>query len=112
MARSPRPARSGMAYRCSPWTTWSPAPALVSLHLPLTPRTAHLIDADRLARMRPGAVLVNTSRGGVAATDALVGALRSGHLAGAGLDVFEAEPLMAGHPLTTLDTVVLTSHAA
>ncbi|WP_432487707.1 C-terminal binding protein [Kineococcus sp. SYSU DK018] len=85
---------------------------VVSLHLPLTDSTHHLIGAGELARMRPDAVVVNTSRGGVLDTTALVDALRSGRLHGAGLDVFEEEPLPPGHPLTTLDSAVLTPHLA
>ncbi|HTI34122.1 MAG TPA: D-glycerate dehydrogenase [Miltoncostaea sp.] len=84
---------------------------LVTLHVPLTPETRGMIGAAELARMRPGAVLVNVSRGPVVDQDALVDALRDGRLR-AGLDVFEDEPLPAGHPLTTLENVVLTPHIA
>ena len=81
----------------------------VSLHVPLTPETRHLIRAETLRRMRPDAVLVNTSRGPVVDEDALVRALREGRLAGAALDVFEQEP--AVHPgLLELENVVLTPH--
>jgi glyoxylate reductase len=64
----------------------------VSVHVPLKPETRHLIDATALATMRPGAILVNTSRGAVVGTSALIQALRSGHLGAAGLDVYEDEP--------------------
>jgi D-3-phosphoglycerate dehydrogenase len=84
----------------------------VSLHVPLTPRTHHLIGADELALMRPDAILVNTSRGEIVDEAALVEALREGRLAGAGLDVFEAEPLPESSPLRTLSNVVLTPHSA
>ncbi|PFG39424.1 D-3-phosphoglycerate dehydrogenase [Georgenia soli] len=84
---------------------------VLSVHVPLVPATHHLLDATRLALLPEHAVVVNTSRGGVVDTDALVDALRSGHLLGAGLDVFETEPLPADHPLTELDRVVLTPHA-
>ncbi len=83
---------------------------IVSLHLPLTESTAGLVDRDALARMKSGAVLVNTSRGPIVDEDALVDALRSGQLAAAGLDVFAVEPVPAGNPLLGLDNVVLTPH--
>ena len=83
---------------------------IVSLHLPLTDATAGLLDRAALARMKPEAVLVNTSRGAVVDEDALVDALRTGGLAAAGLDVFAVEPIPAGNPLLSLDNVVLTPH--
>jgi phosphoglycerate dehydrogenase-like enzyme len=83
---------------------------IVSLHLPLTAQTHHLLDRDALARMKPAAVLVNTSRGAVVDEDALVDALRTGRLAAAGLDVFEAEPVAPDNRLLGLDNVVLTPH--
>jgi glyoxylate reductase len=82
---------------------------VVSLHCPLTPETRHLIDAAALSRMKPGAYLINTARGPVVDESALVEALRTGEIAGAGLDVYEDEP--AVHPgLLALDTVVLAPH--
>jgi len=81
----------------------------VSLHCPLTPATHHLIDAARLARMKPTAILVNTARGPVVDERALVAALREGRIAGAGLDVFEEEPRTAPG-LAELDNVVLLPH--
>ena len=82
---------------------------VVSLHCPLTPETHHLIDARRLALMKPGAYLVNTTRGPVVDEAALTAALREGTIAGAGLDVFENEP--AVHPgLIELEQVVLIPH--
>jgi phosphoglycerate dehydrogenase-like enzyme len=95
---------------------WRPLPELltesdiVSLHLPLTEQTAGMLDSAALARMKPDAVLVNTSRGGVVDEDALVDALRNGGLAAAGLDVFAVEPVSADNPLLALDNVVLTPH--
>lgn len=83
---------------------------VVSLHLPLTPRTAQLIDRAALARMRPGALLVNTSRGGIVDESALTDALREGRLAGAGLDVFAVEPAGPENPLFALGNVVVTPH--
>ncbi|HTB56709.1 MAG TPA: D-2-hydroxyacid dehydrogenase [Polyangia bacterium] len=84
----------------------------VCLTVPLTPATHHLMDARRLARMRPGAFLYNISRGAVIDEAALVEALRAGKLAGAGLDVFEEEPLPATSPLWELENVILTPHVA
>jgi glyoxylate reductase len=81
----------------------------VSLHVPLTAQTRHLVDANALARMKPGAVLVNTSRGGVVDTTALIEALRTGRLAAAGLDVYEDEPDVPA-TLRELPNTVLLPH--
>ena len=83
---------------------------IVSLHLPLTPQTHHLLGRDTLSRMKPNAVLVNTSRGAVVDEEALIDALRRGQLAAAGLDVFEAEPVAPDNALLGLPNVVLTPH--
>jgi D-3-phosphoglycerate dehydrogenase / 2-oxoglutarate reductase len=85
---------------------------LISLHAPLTSETRHVIGAAELARMQPTTILVNTARGGLIDEAALVDALRSGRIFGAGLDVFEQEPPPTDHPLWTLDNVVLTDHTA
>jgi phosphoglycerate dehydrogenase-like enzyme len=85
---------------------------VVSLHLPLTADTDRLIDRAALGRMKKGSVLVNTARGGLVDQAALTEALRSGHLGGAGLDVFTDEPVPHGEPLLTLDNVVITPHVA
>lgn len=85
---------------------------VVSFHVALTPETEHLLDARAISLMKPGAVVVNTSRGAVIDTDALAAALRDGRLWGAGLDVFEGEPLDASSPIATAPRTVLTSHAA
>ncbi|ORV97546.1 2-hydroxyacid dehydrogenase [Mycobacterium kyorinense] len=85
---------------------------IVSLHLPLTASTHHLLGRDQLAAMKPGAVLVNTSRGELIDEAALVDALRSNGLAAAGLDVFAVEPVPPDNPLLRLDNVVLTPHVS
>lgn len=90
----------------------------VSLHLPLSAATYHLIDEAALAKMKPGAMLINTSRGAIVDETALVAALQSGHLAGAGLDTFEQIDVFVessappNHALLHLDNVVLTPHVA
>ena len=87
---------------------------VVSLHLPLTDGTRGLFDAHKIARMKQGAVLVNTARGGIVDEDALVESLRAGHLAGAALDVFESEPVSAdsGARFAGIGNLVLTPHIA
>ena len=84
---------------------------VVSLHVPLTDESHHLIDAQALAAMKPGAILVNTSRGPLVDADALRASLEAGHLGGAALDVLEREPPSADDPLLRRDDVVITPHA-
>ena len=84
----------------------------VSLHNPLSAETQHYMNAERFAQMKPGAVLINTSRGGLVDERALCAALDSGHLRGAGLDVFEVEPLPLDSPLLTFPGVLLSGHVA
>ncbi len=85
---------------------------IVSLHVPLTERTAGILDRNALAMMKPGAILINTSRGEVVDQASLVEALQSGQLAAAGLDVFAAEPVPSGNAILDLDNVVLAPHVA
>jgi D-3-phosphoglycerate dehydrogenase len=85
---------------------------VVSLHLLLTDETRGFLSADRIAAMKPGAILINTARGAVIDEPALIGALRTGHIAQAGLDVFTVEPLPADHPLAGLPNVTLSAHSA
>ncbi|MEN2982873.1 MAG: D-glycerate dehydrogenase [Thermus sp.] len=82
---------------------------VVSLHAPLTPETHRLMNRERLFAMKPGSILLNTARGGLVDTEALVEALE-GHLFGAGLDVTDPEPLPPGHPLYALKNAVITPH--
>jgi len=82
---------------------------IISIHVPMTPETKGLLNKDRIARMKNGSILVNTSRGGIVDESALYDALKSGHLYGAGLDVFETEPLKASK-LFELDNIVMTPH--
>lgn len=84
----------------------------VTLHLPLTPATKGLINGQTLARMKPGGLLVNTSRGGLVVEEDLLSALQSGHLAGAGLDVFQQEPPSSNNRLVQLENVLVTPHVA
>jgi D-3-phosphoglycerate dehydrogenase / 2-oxoglutarate reductase len=85
---------------------------VVSVHVPLTDETRELISADVLRRMRPGAVVVNVSRGGLVDEAALADALTSGHIAGAGVDTFSSEPLPTDHPLRNAPNTILTPHIA
>jgi D-3-phosphoglycerate dehydrogenase len=85
---------------------------VVSLHLLLTGDTRGFLSRERIAAMRPGAILVNTARGALVDEEALVEALRAGHLRHAGLDVYAVEPLPAGHPLSALSNVTLSAHSA
>jgi D-3-phosphoglycerate dehydrogenase len=82
----------------------------ISVHLPLTAETGNLLDRKAFAAMKQGAIFINTSRGGVVDEEALVDALASGHLGGAGLDVFAEEPPSVQHPLFRLPNVVVTGH--
>jgi phosphoglycerate dehydrogenase-like enzyme len=83
---------------------------VLSLHLPLTPDTHGLVNSDLLSRMKPGAILINTARGGLVDESALLKALKDGTLAGAGLDVTIQEPLLPTSPLLALENVLVTPH--
>jgi D-3-phosphoglycerate dehydrogenase len=85
---------------------------VLSLHLLLNDETRGFLSAQRLAQLRPGAILVNTARGALVDEAAMIEALRSGHLRHAALDVFDVEPLPQGHRLTTLENVTLSAHSA
>ncbi len=85
---------------------------VLSVHLLLTDETRGFLSAERLAKLRPGAILVNTARGAIVDEAAMIAALRSGHLRHAALDVFNKEPLEAGHELSTLPNVTLSAHSA
>ncbi|MBK5959065.1 3-phosphoglycerate dehydrogenase [Rhodoplanes elegans] len=85
---------------------------VVSLNLVLNDETRGLVDAKKLALMKPGAILVNTARGALVDEAALIDALQNRRIRHAGLDVFHAEPLKADHPLASLDNVTITAHAA
>ena len=85
---------------------------VVSLHLTLGDETRGFLNAERIAKMKPGVILINTARGALVDEAALLAALKSGHIRHAGLDVFHAEPLKADNPLTKMPNVTLTSHVA
>jgi len=84
----------------------------LSVHVPLTPKTRHLINAEALAKMKPTACLINTSRGGVVDEEALIRALQKGHIAGACLDVTDPEPPDPANPLLKMPQILLSPHVA
>ncbi len=85
---------------------------VLTLHCPSTPQTRRLMNRETFAKLKPGAIFVNVSRGDLADPDALTAALQSGHLGAAALDVFDPEPIPAGHALLTLPNVILAPHIA
>ena len=108
-SRTPKPNAAG---------EWQEFPELlrasdvVSLHVPLTPETERMMNRTTFAQMKPGSVLINTARGGLVDEAALLDALQSGQLRGAGLDVLATEPAPATNPLLQLENVVVTPHVA
>jgi D-3-phosphoglycerate dehydrogenase / 2-oxoglutarate reductase len=89
-----------------------PQSDLVTLHLPATAQTRHMINRETIARMKPGAILVNVSRGSLVDSAALVDALERRHLSAAGLDVFDPEPILADSPLLRMENVIVSPHIA
>ncbi|MDO5132856.1 MAG: NAD(P)-dependent oxidoreductase [Eubacteriales bacterium] len=106
--RTPRPDEENLSF--VPLETLLRESDYISLHCPLTDKTRHMIDEKALSLMKPGAFLINTSRGGLIDEPALIRALQAGQIAGAGLDVQETEPPAQDNPLYTLDNVILTPH--
>jgi phosphoglycerate dehydrogenase-like enzyme len=109
---SSRSAASGTSATFVPLSALLSEADVVSLHVPLTDQTAAMIDAAAISRMKRGAVLVNTARGGLVDYDALHRAIVSGQLRGAGLDVFEVEPASTAHPIFKIQNIVVTPHIA
>jgi len=107
-----KPPENSGAVRLADFETVIRESDFLSLHCPLTKDTLHLINAEVLGKMKPGAFLINVARGGVVDTAALLDALSRGQIAGAALDVYEQEPLPPDHPLTKMDNVILTPHLA
>lgn len=99
---------------CEPvtWESLLSRADIITLHCPSTPQTRRLINAESLGRMKAGVILVNLARGDLVDTGALIEALRSGHVSGAALDVFDPEPLPVEHPLLKMDNVIVASHIA
>ena len=111
-SRTPRPEADAAGVSMVDLDTLLACADIVSLHLALNEETRGLLGAERLARIKPGAILVNTARGALVDEQALIAALASGRLRHAGLDVFHAEPLARDHPLARLENVTVTAYAA
>ena len=112
VARAPEAVETSLGARFVPLDELLAESDFVTLHVNLTPETRHLIDSSALARMKPTSILVNTARGPVVDSMALVHALREGEIAGAGLDVTDPEPLPASHPLVGLPNCLIVPHIA
>lgn len=108
--RTPREAPAGVSF--VDLETLLAESHIVSMHLLLNDETRGFLSAERLAKLRPGAMLVNTARGALVNEAAMIAALKSGRLAHAALDVFDIEPLPAGHELTRIENVTLSAHSA
>lgn len=106
--RTPRPDEDGVKYVSLEKVLHESD--FISLHCPLTDKTRHIINAEALSKMKPSAFLINTSRGALVDEPALIAALRTGRIAGAGLDVQETEPPAADNPLYDMENVILTPH--
>lgn len=104
------PAPDDQTYRIAPLAEVLSESDVISLHVPATPETVHMIDQEALAAMKPGAWLINTSRGSLIDEKALIAALMDGKIGAAALDVFEEEPVKPDNPLLGLDNVILGSH--
>ena len=112
LVRAPQSLEAALGVTFVPFDQLLAQVDIVSAHTPLTPETHHLFDASAFARMKPDAIFINTSRGETYDMDALTEALRSGQIAGAGLDVFNPEPPPPDHPILQLPTVICTPHVA
>ncbi|NDP63761.1 NAD(P)-dependent oxidoreductase [Polaromonas sp.] len=112
MLASDSPVWSETGVRCAALDQLIASADVISLHVPLTPGTANMLSAERIGQMKPGAVVINTSRGGIADEAAVAAALREGRLGGAAFDVFEPEPLAAGNPWEGCKNAILTPHVA
>jgi (S)-sulfolactate dehydrogenase len=112
MMKADHPAFAAAGVRCATLDEVVAQSDVVSLHVPLLDSTRGLFDAKRIAAMKPGAVLINTARGGIVDDKALAAALRSGQLGGAAIDVFETEPLPASPHFVGCPNLVLTPHVA
>lgn len=108
--RCPKEIEQELEAKCVDLDTLFKTADVITIHVPLIPATKHLVNEEKLRLMKKTAILINTARGGVVDTEALVKALKEGWIAGAGLDVYEEEPLPPDHPLTKLENVVLTPH--
>jgi len=96
--------------RCETSDEAMAAADVISLHLPLTDETRGMLNKDSLSRLKPGALVINTARGGQVVEKDMAEACRSGHLGGYGTDVLGTEPMQAGHPFQKIDNIIITPH--